>query len=231
MTVDKNKPHYLEHRKRLRERFIRTGLEGFADYEIVELLLTLAIPRCDVKNPAKHLIARFGNVCGVLDASIKELQQIEGIGKVTPIALKIIRETATIYMQQSIEHEGAAINLDSLSSLWQMKIGALPNEVFEVAYLDSGYRLLCDGIERLEKGTIDRATIYPRQVIEAAFRHGAAAVVIAHNHPNGDVNPSEKDILLTRSLSLAAESVQLKIFDHLIISKNNWFSFRKSGLI
>ena len=112
-----------------------------------------------------------------------------------------------------------------------MRIGANPNEAFEVAYLDSGYRLLRDGVERLEEGTIDRAAIYPRRVVESALRRGAAAIVLAHNHPNGNVKPSEPDKLLTRALVMAAETVQLKIVDHLIVSLDESFSFKKAGLL
>jgi DNA repair protein RadC len=112
-----------------------------------------------------------------------------------------------------------------------MRIGALKNEVFEVAYLDSGYRLLRDGVERLEEGTIDRAAVYPRKVIESALKRGAAAIVLAHNHPNADLKPSEHDKVLTRAIVLAAETVHLKVVDHLIVSAQDTFSFRKAGLL
>lgn len=96
-------PHYHGHRQRLRERFQSTGLAGLADYEVVELLLTLAIPRSNVKQPAKALIARFGNLRGILDAPTEELQTVEGVGSVAPVALRIIRAAATLYLQQSAE--------------------------------------------------------------------------------------------------------------------------------
>ncbi len=229
--MDMNKPHYLGHRKRLRDRFMKNGIEGFADYEVIELILTLAIPRSDVKERAKLLIKKYGHIKDILDAPTHELQKLKGIGSVTPIAIRIMREVATLYLQQTEENKDIKTDTEALSSFWRMKIGPLTYEVFEVAYLDTGSRLLRDGVERLEKGTVDRASVYPRQLVEAALKRGAAAVVIAHNHPNGDVNPSEQDILLTRSLSLAAEAVQLKVLDHLIVSKDQWFSFRKRGLI
>ncbi len=224
-------PHYLGHRQRLRERFLKSGLEGFADYEVVELLLTLAIPRSNVKNSAKRLIARFGNLRGILDTPVEELQAVNGIGSVAPVALKIIRAAATLYLQQSAEGTNLAADHESLATFWRMRIGANPNEAFEVAYLDSGRRLLRDGVERLEEGTIDRAVVYPRRVVESALRRGAAAVVLAHNHPNGDVTPSEQDKLLTRALVMAAETVQLKILDHLIVSPDEAYSFKKAGLL
>lgn len=229
MTDDE--PYYHGHRQRLRERFLKSGLDGFADYEVIELLLTLAVPRSDVKQPAKALIARFGNLRGILDAPIEELRAISGIGNVTPVALQIIKAAATLYLQQSGEGHDSLADPTRLAEFWRMRIGALQNEVFEVAYLDSGYRLLRDGVETLEEGTIDRATVYPRRVIEAALKRGAAAVVLAHNHPNANLAPSEHDKVLTRAIVLAAETLHLKVVDHLIVSAEGTFSFRKAGLL
>jgi DNA repair protein RadC len=224
-------PHYQGHRQRLRARFLKSGLAGLADYEVIELLLTLAIPRSDVKQPAKALMARFGNLRGILDAPLDELRAVSGIGRVTPVSLQIIKAAATLYLQQRGENRDSLAEPDRLADFWRMRIGALTNEVFEVAYLDSAYRLLRDGVETLEKGTIDRAAVYPRRVIEAGLRRGAAAFVLAHNHPNGVVTPSEHDKLLTRAIVLAAETVHLKVVDHLIVSAQETFSFRKAGLL
>jgi DNA repair protein RadC len=225
------KPHYHGHRQRLRERFLKSGLTGFADHEVIELLLTLAIPRSDVKQPAKALIARFGNLRGILDAPIEELRAVPGVGTVTPIALQVIKAAATLYLQQRSEGRDYLAERERLSEFWRLRIGALQNEVFEVAYLDSGYRLLGDGVTTLEEGTIDRAAVYPRKVIEAALKRGAAALVLAHNHPNGDVHPTEQDKVLTRAVVLAAEVVHLKVVDHLIVTADETFSFRTAGLL
>jgi DNA repair protein RadC len=229
--MNDEKRHYHGHRQRLRARFLKSGLEGFADYEVVELLLTLAIPRSDVKQPAKALIARFENVRGILDAPIEELRKVAGIGSITPVALRIIRAAATLYLQQSSEGRDSLAEPERLASFWRMRIGALANEVFQVGYVDSGYRLLRDGIETLEEGTVDRAAVYPRRVIEAALRRGAFGLVLAHNHPNGKVTPSEQDKVLTRAVVLAAETVNLRVVDHLIVSSQETFSFRKAGLL
>jgi DNA repair protein RadC len=224
-------PHYTGHRRRLRERFEKNGLEGFADYEVVELLLTLAIPRSDVKQPAKELIACFGNLRGILDAPLNELRSVRGLGEVAPVALRIIREAANLYLQQRAAQKESFADPEALYRFWRSKIGALRYEVFQVAYLDSAYYLLRDGIETLEEGTVDRAAVYPRRVMEAALRYGAAALVLAHNHPNGDVQPSEQDKALTRALVLAAAPLQIKILDHVIVSTDEVFSFRKEGLL
>jgi DNA repair protein RadC len=224
-------PNVLGHRQRLRDRFLKAGPTGLADYEVVELLLTLAIPRRDVKQPAKALMARFGSLRGILDAPIEEVQAVPGIGTVTPVALQIIRATATLYLQQSSEGGDFLADPTHLADYWRLRLGASRNETFQVAYLDSGLRLLRDGVETLEEGTVDRAAVYPRRVIESALRRGAVGLVLAHNHPNGVVTPSEQDKVLTRAVVLAAETVGLKVVDHLIVSADEAFSFRRAGLL
>ena len=224
-------PHYQGHRKRLRERFVKSGLAGFAEHEVVELLLTLAIPRADVKQPAKELLARFGNLRGVLDAPLPELRAVDGIGEVAAVGLHLVRAAAALYLQQGSEGGDVLRNAAKISDFWRMRIGALKHEVFAVAYLDSAHRLLRDGVETLQEGTIDRAAVYPRRVVEAALKRQAAALVLAHNHPNGNVQPSEQDKLLTRSIVLAAETIGLRVVDHLVVSPDETFSFKQAGLL
>lgn len=218
----------LGHRRRLRDRFEKDGFGGFAPHEALELLLTLAIPRKDVKVPAKLLLARFGTLKGVLDASADELRTVPGIGEVAPVALRIIRETAHLYLQGQAERSTDRADLERL---WRVRLGGLKTEVFEVAFLDSAGCLLKDGIERLEEGTIDRAAVYPRTVMEAALRKGSAAVVFAHNHTNGDPRPSEQDKVLTRALVLGGEILGVKVLDHLIVGREGVVSFRSEGLL
>ena len=226
------RPHYHDHRKRLRERFLKNGLAGFAEHEVVELLLTLAIPRLDVKQPAKALLARFGNLRGVLDAPRAELQEVAGVGDVAATALHVIRAAATLYLQQASEDAPEVLtDPQLLSDFWRARIGALKHEVFAVAYLDSAGRLLRDGVETLQEGTIDRAAVYPRRVAEAALRREAAAIVLAHNHPNGRLQPSEHDKLITRAIVLAAQAIGLRVVDHLIVAAQDTFSFRQAGLL
>jgi DNA repair protein RadC len=219
------------HRGRLRDRFEKNGLDGFADYEVVELVLTLAIPRGDVKPLAKTLIARFENLRRILDATPEELRTVSGMGSVTPVALQVLRAVATLYLQQSAEEREILREPEAMERFWRARLGDLCHEVFEVGYLDSSSRLMRDGVERLEEGTIDRATVYPRRVMEAALRRHASALVFAHNHPNGNPQPSEQDKNLTRALVLAAAALQIRVVDHLVVSATTVFSFRKEGLL
>jgi DNA repair protein RadC len=227
----KGEEHYLGHRQRLRERFLKAGFAGFVDHEIIELLLTLAIPRGDVKESAKDLLQRFENLRGILDAPLDELCKTPGIGTVAPVALRIIKEAANLYLQQKAEAELSISEPEVLYKFWQTRLGGLRDEVFEVAYLDSAHKILRDGVERLEEGTVDRAVVYPRRVMAAALRRGAAALIFAHNHPNGEVTPSEQDKVLTRALVLAATTLNIEVIDHLIVSSERVFSFRKAGFL
>lgn len=237
---------YYGHRKRLRQRFERAGLDAFHDYEAVELLLTLAIPRRDVKEQAKEAIKRFGSFRGVLDAPIEELRQIPQIGEVAPIAIRFIKEAASRYLQPQAQDDLSlaqskpgfrkpkpdTISLDQsdlLLSYCRAELGAEPDEVFKVIYLDSRLRVI--DRETIVRGTIDRATIYPRQVMANALRKGASSLVFIHNHPSEDVSPSDHDKTLTRALVLAARTLDIAVLDHIIVSKDEVFSFRKEGLL
>ena len=119
-------PHYAGHRQRLRERFLKSGLGSFHDYEVVELLLTLAIPRGDVKQPAKELIKRFRNLRGILDAPVDELRGISGIGVVTPVALQIIKAAAALYLQQAGEDRDSLLDTSYLRDFWRYRLGTSP---------------------------------------------------------------------------------------------------------
>ena len=178
------------HRQRLRDRFQKSGLEGFADYEIVELLLTLAIPHSDVKQPAKELIRRFGDVRGVLDAPSADLRAVPGIGKVAPVALKIVKAAATLYLQQESEAGDFLADPSRLENFWRMRLGALTNEVFEVAYLDASGRIMRDGVERLSEGTA-HCLEEANEVLEEAepVRSGGNAIQAVVDRPVAGEGP------------------------------------------
>lgn len=220
--------HYHGHRRRLRERFIQNGLAGFSQHEVIELLLTLAIPRADVKEPAKRLLGRFGDLRGVLDAPLDELEAVSGVGPVAAAGLHIVRAAATAYLQHTVAAR-ALLEPGDLIDFWRMRIGALRHEAFAVGYLDTAYRLLPNGVEIVQRGTLDRAAVYPRQVIAGALKREAAALVLAHNHPNGDVAPTESDRRLTEAIVDAAQAVQVRVFDHIVVSATTGFSFRAAG--
>jgi DNA repair protein RadC len=230
-STGKKAPEANGHRGRLRQRFLSVGIEGFAEHEVLELVLTLAIPRRDVKPQAKQLLKEFGSLRGVLDAPREPLQCVDGIGNAAITVLRIIKAVAESYSEQKIESSSEQVSIEDLAVFWQMRIGGMLTEVFEVAYLDTGNQVLKNGIERLAEGTLDRAAVYSRRVMEASVKRQAAGLVFAHNHPNGNTAPSEQDKLLTRALVLAAETLQIKVIDHLIVSKDEIFSFSREGLL
>lgn len=219
------------HRQRLRERFRKTGFDGFAPHEVLELILTLVIPRRDVKPTAHALLRRFGSLKGVLDAAPEDLRTVDGIGSVAPIAFKIVRESATLYLQQSAETQESFRSFRALEDFWRLRLSGLGHEVFEVGFLDSGYRLLRDGIERVEEGDVSAVNVSPRKIVGSALKRSASALILAHNHPNGALRPSADDQNLTRALRQAAEPLGLEVLDHLIIADGAVYSFRREGLL
>lgn len=219
------------HRGRLRERFSRNGFSAFAPHETLELLLTLAIPRRDVKPTAKALLSKFGSLKAVLDAPAAELAKVKGMGEVAATAMSIIRSASELYLQQSAEAQPLLNDFERLEDFWKLRLGNLTHEVIEVAYLDATYRLLTDGVERLEEGSIDAAAFNPQKLFKKALTKGARYLVLAHNHPSGQCSPSAHDNSLTHSLATAAKAIEIDLLDHWIIAKDSCFSYKKSGLL
>lgn len=222
-------PHHIGHRERLRQQFLKADIDTFAEYEVVELLLSLVAPRRDVKPQAKHLVARFGNLRGILDARPIEIQEVEGVGPATAANLHLLRQILVRYLQEIAQQGEPLAGIDRLPEYCRVRLGNEEVEVFRVFFLDSKLQVLAE--EELERGTIDRAAVYPRTVIEAAMRHKATGIVLAHNHPSGDTTPSELDRTLTKAIVLAGAALDIRVVDHLIVSRDRVVSFRESGLL
>lgn len=219
------------HRQRLRERFARTGFAGFADHEVIELLLTLAIPRRDVKPQAKALLAHFGGVRQVLDASPEALAAVPGMGTVAPMVFRIVREASDLYLRQQLPGKEAFQSLRQIEDYYRQRLSGLRREVFEVAYLDHQRRLIDQPTDRVEEGDIDAVYIYPRRLLSEALKRQAAGLILVHNHPGGAAQPSADDRRLTQQLQQAAAALDIEILDHLIIAGDTVFSFRREGLL
>ncbi|MDI6840109.1 MAG: DNA repair protein RadC [bacterium] len=219
------------HRKRLRDKFLKTGLGAFHDYEIIELLLTLGTPRKDCKQQAKELIKRFNGLRGVLDASLEELQEVKGVGPVNAFGIKLFQEISELYLKKKIigkpmillKSSGAVFNYLYQSMQKNKK------EVFKVIFLDSKNRLI--EAKDLFEGSLTSSAIYPREIMEKALKFHAAGLIFVHNHPSGDPNPSQSDKEITQDLVSAGNSMQIKVLDHIIIGDNKYFSFADNGLI
>lgn len=219
------KPHYLEHRKRLRERFQRAGAEGLHDYELLELLLTYAIPRRDVKEPAKMLLKRFGGLSGVLDASQRELAETEGLGPISATLIRLIKELCAAYLAERMKDRNVLSAPQAVVDFARVKLAGLPHEAFMVIYLNTKNEVIEHEI--IHEGTVDRAVVYPRRVIESALAHHAAGLILAHNHPSGHPEPSEEDKRLTRAVTEAVRPIDIHVVDHIIVGKDGYFSFRE----
>jgi DNA repair protein RadC len=219
----------IGHRKRLRERFIQSGLDGFADYEVVELLLSLGTPRKDCKPQAKEAIKKFKTLRGVLSASIEELQQIDGIGPHSAFGIKLMHELAGKYLKEQIIDKPVFQSSQEIFDYLYHSMRDLKNEVFKVIFLNSQNRII--DTSDLFEGTVNSAAVAPRKIVEQALAHNAAALVFAHNHPTGICEPSKSDKDITRDLVFAGGMVQIKILDHLIIGNNRYYSFAGEGLI
>lgn len=217
------------HRRRLRERFIKGGLAGFHDYEVVELLLTLGSPRKDCKEPAKEAVERFKTLRGVLEASPEELQEIKGIGPHNAFGIKFVREVAREFLKQKILDKPIYQSSQEIFEYLYHTMRDLKKEVFKVIYLNSQNQVI-ETVD-LFQGTVNSSSIFPREVMEGALKHYAASLIFAHNHPSGNPEPSSSDKELTRDLVYAADIMRLKVLDHLIIGENKYFSFAGEGLI
>ncbi len=220
-----------DHWKRLRERFSKDGLAGFHDYEVVELLLTLARERGDVKPEGKEAIRRFKSVRGVLDASRKDLETVSGIGPVSSFTIKLVRALAEYYYGEKVKRDAPPLaSPREVVDYLRVKMGSLERETFVVVYLDAQNRPTAEPVALFE-GTLTSSAVYPREVLKSALMHHAASMIFAHNHPSGCVEPSEHDRTITRELVLDASLMDIGVLDHIIVGADAHFSFADHGLI
>lgn len=226
---DKPKPHYIDHRNRLRERFANGGIAALADYELLELYLFNSIPRRDVKPIAKALIDRFGSFAEVAAAPTERLVEVSGVGEKTAIDLKIIQAAATKMGQQSILDRPILSSWQALLSYCRSAMQFEGKEQFRVLFLDRKNALIAD--EVLARGTVDRAPVYTREVIGRALELNSTAIILVHNHPSGDPTPSRSDIDMTQTIVNAGKPMGVTVHDHLIIGRKDVASFKTLGLI
>ena len=221
--------HKVEgHRKRLRERFLQSGLEGFLDYEIIELLLTLGTPRTDCKQPAKEAIAKFKGLINVLDSTFEELQQIKGIGPSNAFGIKLFQAVSERYAKENVDPK---ILLDSPKLVFEFlreKLGREKKEHFTILCLDTRNNLIVNGVSI---GTLNASLVHPREVFSIAILNNASRVIVAHNHPSGDPTPSDDDIITTKRLIEAGKILGIAVVDHIIVARNDITSFKEEGLI
>jgi len=221
-------PHYAGHRERLRER-ARVSLAALPDYEILELHLFRSIPRGDVKPLAKALIARFGSLAAVLAASPEELKTVRGVGDATAFDLSLIQETAVRLRREAVARRTVISSWTALLAYVRVALANEPREQFRVLFLDKKNQLILD--EVMNKGTVDHAPVYPREVMRRALEVSAASLILVHNHPSGDPTPSSADIDMTRQIVDAGRTLKIAVHDHLVVGRDGVASFKALGLL
>ena len=217
------------HRARLREKFLRSGLAGFLDYEVVELLLTLGTPRRDCKEPAREALREFKSFRGVLEASAGDLQRVPGIGPRNLVAIRLVHEVSRRFLKDRMMGRPVCHSSREVFDYLTHALRDLKREQFKVLFLDPKNQVIEE--KTLFEGTVDSSAVYPREVIKDALYYEASALIFAHNHPSGDPEPSLCDREITRDLVFAARVIQIKVLDHIIIGNNRYFSFADQGLI
>lgn len=217
------------HRERLRQKYRKAGHGGLLDYEKLELLLTFAISRRDVKPIAKSLLKQFGSLSGIMDATEERLTQIPGVGENVALLIHLMKGLCTDYLYEQVKGREVLSSSQEVLRYAKMKLAGLEHEVFMVIYLNTQNEVIGDEI--LVEGTIDQLYIHPRQLMTRALNMSARGIILLHNHPSGTPSPSPADIQLTRSIKIAAEAMRLDILDHLIITRNSCYSIVAGELI
>jgi DNA repair protein RadC len=227
--ADDDAPDYLGHRGRLRKRLLDGGGDALADYELVEYLLALAIPRRDTKPLAKMLLREFGGIGGLMSADPDAVMRIKGVGETAAAAIKVVQATALRLLKSEIEAQPVLGSWQSLLDYLRADMAYIGIERVRVLYLNTKNILIRD--EVISEGSIDQAAVYVREVIRRAMELESAALILVHNHPAGDPAPSRADINLTRDIVDAGRRLNIAVHDHVIIASSGHSSMRAMGLI
>jgi DNA repair protein RadC len=182
-----------------------------------------------VKRQAKVLLEKFGSVKGIMDAESDDLQTVPGIGNRSAVLFKLIKEIASLYLKQKAMEKKQVSCTTELLDFCRTKMGGKKDEEFCVIYLDAQNQII--EVETVQKGIVNQAVVYPRQVLESALKKKATAIILAHNHPSGHVRPSDADIRLTKTIQETAKVLDILVHDHIIIGEDRFFSFREEGLM
>ena len=217
------------HRARLRDRLLTAGGEALADHELIEYLLTLAIPRRDTKPLAKALLREFGGIGPLLAADTESLKRVPGMGETSAAAIRIVQASLLRVLHGKVADRPVLGNWQGLLDYLRADMAHRINECVHVLHLDSQNKLIRD--ELVSEGSIDQSAIYVREVVRRALDFGSAAIILVHNHPSGDPTPSKQDIAITRDIVEACKRLGIAVHDHVIIGRDGHSSMRSQGLI
>ena len=220
---------HKDHRDRVKDRFIKEGLESFEDHQVLELLLFYAIPYRDTNGLAHRLLDEFGSLSAILESDAADLQRLSGVGKNTAVLLRLMPEMAKRYFRDRWR-DRPVINSTVKAGEYAVNLFVgLKYEAFYLICLNSQNHVNC--AVRVQEGTVDEAPVYPRVIVEHALRSSASKVILAHNHPGGSTTPSQSDILVTRKLRNALESISISVVDHIIVAGPVYMSFAEQDLL
>ena len=222
------KPGYLGHRQRIKEKYEKSGIDGWLDYEVLELVLSYAIPRKDTNPIAKELISRFKTINGVLDSDRRDLQTIKEISGHAALFLKLLKDVAILYAENGIQNRDLLSSAKVVYDYLKASLKGAVDEEFKMLFLDSRNQLIA--VETFKIGTVNRSVVYPRKVVERALYNHAVGVIIAHNHPAGTLQPSQDDRGVTIAIKEALKTVDITLLDHIIIGNNDYYSFRNNSI-
>ncbi|TYB30340.1 MAG: DNA repair protein RadC [Candidatus Mcinerneyibacterium aminivorans] len=216
------------HKKRLRKKFRENGIDALHDYEILEFYLGLINVRKDTKDLAKKLIAEYETVSNVLDAKIDKLLDFKGLGSRTATALKFSKELITYYLRENIENQTYTVNSpESAIQHFVSYYGSHEYEEFCVMYLDGKNNI--QNIINYQKGSINYSQVYPKKIIKKAIENNSVSIVLVHNHPSGNLQPSQADINFTHKMENICQMLDITLLDHLIIAQKDYFSLKEHG--
>lgn len=219
LCLDRPLPMLLEDlpkTTRPREKLLAMGSQTLTDAELLAVMLGTGLPGQNVLQLAHSLLENFHGLAGLLQATPADLRAAKGLGGSARRAqLLAVLEMSRRVLLQKMRKRDIMNNPETVKQFLQLQLGAYPHEVFAVVFMDAQYRLL--SFQEMFKGTLNQTSVYPREVVKLALEQGAAAVILSHNHPSGDVRPSAADSALTRTLQTALSMVDVKVLDHIIV--------------
>lgn len=226
MSEREKKPLYIGHRQRLRDE-VFGNLTGIADYKLLEMLLTFALPRIDTKPLARTLLDKFGTLRDTLDANREDLLQVEGMGPRSTDLWELMRELRCRYAESAVHEKETLRNVFTVVEMARARMSGLPKEELWMALVDTRLRLVHWAL--VAQGTINATHFYPQEIIRESLRRHAWGIILVHNHPAG-TGPSQSDIDITHKLIAAAEAVDLYLLEHIVVTSTNYFGLREEGI-
>lgn len=223
------RPHHLGHRERLRGRLREQGADSLADYELLEYLLFLCIPRRDTKAVAKALLKRFGSFADVLGAPEHLLREVEGIGEKAATDLKAIAAAASRMARSQVASRPVLGSWSQVVDYCRAAMAFEPREQFRILFLDKKNQLIGDEVQ--QEGTVDHTPVYPREIVRRALELSASALILVHNHPSGDPTPSRADVDMTRAVVETAKQMGIVVHDHIVVGRDGHASLKALQLM